>query len=218
MTTKQPLYEQYRPKAWSEVLGQGKIVGQIQDLQKRSGLAGRAFWLSGGSGQGKTTIARLIAAEIADSWYIEEIDATSVTAVTLREIERVMHIYGAGGKSGRAFIINEAHGLNKAAVRQFLILLEQIPLHVAFIFTATCEGQEVFFEDKTDAQPLLSRCIRLDLARRGLAELFAQRAYEIASKEGLNGRPLEQYVRLVKDCRNNFRAVLQSIESGSMKE
>lgn len=214
----QPLYEQYRPKVWADVLGQGKIIRQIQDLQKRSGLAGRAYWLAGGSGQGKTTIARLIAAEIADSWYIEEIDATSVTAVTLREIERVMHIYGAGGKSGRAFILNEAHGLNKAAVRQFLILLEQIPHHVAFIFTTTCEAQEVFFEDKTDAQPLLSRCIRLDLARRGLAELFAQRAYEIASKEGLNGRPLEQYVRLVKDCRNNFRAVLQSIENGSVKE
>jgi DNA polymerase III gamma/tau subunit len=214
----QPLYEQYRPKSWSEVIGQGKIVGQIHELQKRSGLAGKAYWLSGQSGTGKTTIARLIAAEIADKWYIEEIDATSITAVTLREIERTMHIYGGGSKSGRAFIINEAHGLNKATVRQLLILLEQIPHHVAFIFTTTVEGQEVFFEDKTDAQPLLSRCIRLDLARRGLAEVFAQKAYEIASKEGLNGRPLEQYVRLVKDCRNNMRAVLQSIENGSMKE
>jgi DNA polymerase III gamma/tau subunit len=213
----QPLYEQYRPKAWSEVLGQAKIVGQIQALQKRSGLAGKAYWLSGQSGTGKTTIARLIAADIASAWYIEEIDATSITARTLAEIERVMHLYG-GGRGGRAFIINEAHGLNKAAVRQLLVLLEQIPGHVVFIFTTTCEAQEVFFEDKTDAQPLLSRCIRFDLARRGLAELFAQRAYEIASKEGLNGRPLEQYVRLVKDCRNNFRAVLQEIETGSMKE
>jgi len=54
------------------------------------------------------------------------------------------------------------------------------------------------------------------LARRGLAELFAQRAYEIAIKEDLNGQPIERYIRLCKDNRNNFRAVLQAIESGQM--
>ena len=65
---------------------------------------------------------------------------------------------------------------------------------------------------------MLSRCLRLDLARRGLAELFAQRAYEIADKENLNGRPIEQYVRLCKENRNNMRAVLQTIETGAMKQ
>ena len=54
------LFEQYRPRAWSDVVGQDKIVARIQLLAKR-GLAGRAYWLSGQSGTGKTSIARLIA-------------------------------------------------------------------------------------------------------------------------------------------------------------
>jgi replication-associated recombination protein RarA len=69
-----PLTEQYRPKSWADVVGQDKLVQRIQGLAKR-GLAGRAYWLSGQSGTGKTTIGRLIAAEVADEICIEEVDA-----------------------------------------------------------------------------------------------------------------------------------------------
>ena len=208
------LYEKYRPKQWDDVIGQDKIVAQIQQLRRR-GLAGRAYWISGQSGTGKTTIARLLAADVADEWYIEEVDATSLTPASLNRIESAFQLYSMG-KGGRCVIINEAHGLSRPAVRQLLVLLERLPSHVVIIFTTTNEGQMTFFEDKQDAAPLLSRCLRLDLARRGLAEPFAQRAYEIANKEGLNGQPIERYIRLCKDNRNNFRAVLQSIEAGIM--
>lgn len=208
------LYEKYRPRSWPDVLGQDKVVNQIHQLRKR-GLAGRAYWVSGQSGTGKTTIARLLASEVADEWYIEELDATSLTPAALVKIESSMQLYSMG-KGGRAVIINEAHGLSKPAVRQLLVLLERLPSHVVIIFTTTNEGQLTFFEDKQDAQPLLSRCLRLDLARRNLTQAFAQRAYEIADKEGLNGRPIEAYVRLCKDHRNNMRSVLMAIENGAM--
>ena len=68
------LTEQYRPTTWAEVVGQDKVVQRVQTLAQR-GLAGRAYWLSGQSGTGKTTIARLIAAEVAGEWDIEELDA-----------------------------------------------------------------------------------------------------------------------------------------------
>lgn len=209
-----PLYEQYRPRAWADVLGQDKVVGRIETMRKR-GLAGRAYWLSGGSGTGKTTIARLLAAEIADAWFVDEIDATDLTPARLRQIEASMSLYG-GGKGGRAYIVNEAHGLSRPAVRQLLVLLERLPHHVVMIFTTTVEAQETFFEDHGDAGPLLSRCVRLDLARRGLAEAFADRALEIAEKEGLNGKSRNHYIRIVQENRNNMRAVLQHIESGGM--
>src|SRR5262245_46100025 len=162
------LTEQYRPKTWGEVVGQEKVVTGIQALAKR-GLAGRAYWLSGQSGTGKTTIARLIAADVADAFSTEEVDAAALTVSELQQIVRDMNVRGWGEKGGRAYIVNEAHALRKPVIRQLLVLLERIPSHVVIIFTTTTEGQEALFEDYDDASPLLSRCLRLDLAQIGRA-------------------------------------------------
>lgn len=42
------------------------------------------------------------------------------------------------------------------------------------------------------------------------------RALEIAQAEGLDGQPLAKYKRLVQDCKNSMRAVLQRIDAGEM--
>ena len=111
------LHEEYRPRQWSEVVGQDKALAKINRLRQR-GLAGRAYWISGQSGTGKTTIARLIAAEVASEWCTEEVDATDLSAARVRELEKQSACLGLGDKPGRAYIVNEAHGLNRAAVRQ----------------------------------------------------------------------------------------------------
>jgi DNA polymerase III gamma/tau subunit len=212
-----PLYERFRPSTWADVVGQEKVVNRVLAMRKRGGLSGRAYWLSGQSGTGKTTIARLIAQDVADSFLIHEVDASALTISQLKDLETESQFRGCfGDKAGRAFIVNEAHGLRKDVIRQLLVMLERIPPHVVWIFTTTIEGQESLFEDYQDASPLLSRCLRLDLARRDLARAFAERAKQIAQAEGLDGKPIEQYVRLVQTHRQNFRAVLQAIEAGEM--
>ncbi len=141
------LHERYRPACWAEVVGQDKVVNSVRRMAKRDSLACRAFWISGQSGTGKTTIARLIALEVADEFSIIELDAGALTVAKLKDLEDSMAIRGWGEKAGRAYIVNEAHGLRKDVIRQMLVLLERLPQHVVVVFTTTCEGQESLFED-----------------------------------------------------------------------
>src|SRR4051812_28754670 len=114
------LVERYRPATWAEVIGQDKTVAKVRALAAKGALAGRAYWISGSSGTGKTTIARLLAAEVADDFSVEEVDATGLTAAALRDLERASYVSGWGEKGGRAYIVNEAHGLRRDVIRQLL--------------------------------------------------------------------------------------------------
>ena len=209
------LYEKYRPKTIDDVLGQTKAVKVIQRLIQ-NGAGGRCFWISGASGTGKTTLARIIADHIADDLYVQEFDSADQLSVSeIDKIERDMH-YFAPGKGGRAYIINEAHGLRRSSIRRLLGLLERIPEHCCFVFTTTKEGESGLFEDQIDASPLLSRCAKIELTNQGLAKVFAEHCRAIATKENLNGKPIESYVKLAQKCKNNCRMMLQEIESGNL--
>jgi len=212
------LAEQYRPRVWGEVIGQQDAIALIESLRPR-GLGGRAWWISGKSGQGKTTIAYLLAREIADPLCITELTGDQLSVDRLTEINRSLRLYGGlwgNGRSGKAYLVNEAHGISKRVVRMLLDVLEHLPNHVMFIFTTTSLGQLSMFEDNIDAAPLLSRCTKIQLAQRDLARPFAERAREIATKEGLNGKPLEAYVALVNRHKGNMREVLSRIEAREM--
>jgi DNA polymerase III gamma/tau subunit len=212
------LHEKYRPNQMVDIIAQDKAVSILNRFKSNGTLAGRVFLITGKSGTGKTTLARIIAQEIADKVNIQEFDACDCTRARIAEIEESWLYAGMGSKPGRVWIINEVHTMNTESVGKWLTVLERIPDHCAIIFTTTSDGFEHFGETKRDAKPFLSRCLIIPLAQRGLAEKFAQRAREIAQAEGLDGKPDAAYLRLVNDCQCNMRAVLQVIESGAMME
>lgn len=212
-----PLYERERPTTLAGIIGQTKAVRQVQTISRTTGYGGKAFWISGPSGTGKTTIARIIARSIASDLCITEYDsADDLTTAEVDNISRTMYLYGSGGKSGRVYLVNEAHGLKAPIVRRLLGLLERLPDHVCIIFTTTKEAMGLFEDCQVDSSPLLSRCITLTLTGQGLCKPFAAHCKAIAEREGLDGQPVSRYEQLARDCRNNLRAMLQAVESGVM--
>jgi DNA polymerase III gamma/tau subunit len=210
-----PLYQKYEPAEWGDVVGQDEAIATLMDIKRRDTLAGRAYWIAGLSGTGKSTIAKLIAKEVASEWFIEEIDACGWTPAAVQELERSMHV-SAWGKGGKAYIVNEAHGIRRHTMRQLMVTLDRLPPTVAFIFTTTKSGEEIFLEDSDDASPLISRCMRITL-RSDVERDFARHVRRIASKEKLGGAPAAAYSALIRHLRCNMRAALQFVESGGMK-
>jgi replication-associated recombination protein RarA len=218
------LFEQYRPATWAQVVGQDKALKQIDIIRKRRGtLGGQAYFLSGSSGTGKTTIARLIAAEVSDDWATEEFDASGLTADCMERIARDMQFRPLG--KGRAYIVNEVHGLNAVQVRKLLSLIEPaggLPDYVVFVFTTTVEGKQSLFDGCDDSSPFLSRCAAVSLARRDLCKPFAVTLVSTCRQAGLlNGHPDAFYLtaaeRVLKDNRNNLRAAYQWAEAGGFE-
>src|SRR5436190_17815207 len=164
----QSLFEKYRPRSWSEVVGQGKAVKRLLALRDRGGFGGRAYWINGASGVGKSSIAKLIAAEVADPYAQWEFVGRELSGGQITELQKSMRVRPIGERGGWAIILNEAHGLGRGAIERLLDALESIPSYAVWIFTTTIDGQERLFDDQIDAHPLLSRCLPVALAQRDL--------------------------------------------------
>lgn len=204
------LFNQFRPNTLEDITGHPRekaIVSQVP-------LSGRAWWITGKSGIGKTTFACIIAGQVADPLNVHEVDAGDLTPAALDSLEKSCRSLAIGDKPGRAVIVNEAHGLRKDTVRKLLVVLERIPEHVVWIFTTTIDGMKQF--DGIDSAPLLSRCLMLNL--KPDREAFARRAMQVAESAGLGGAPLSEYVRLAEFCDDNLRMMLSQIEAGVMLE
>jgi replication-associated recombination protein RarA len=209
------LHEKYRPRTWEQFIGQPNLVPRVRAVLSRAMATGDPLfaWVSGPSGTGKTTLARLAAAELgADAWACEEINGDELTADRAREIRDKIGM-GAWGNNGgwRVWIINEAHAITDRAVQVLLGLLEPSMAlkRRAFFFTTTADSAGLFGDF---GGPLFSRCVKFPFTNQGLCGAFAARGQEIARIEGLDGAPIARYVRATQEAKNNFRALLSAIE------
>ena len=206
------LYEKYRPKTLAEFIGQDKVKRQVEAITGRDSWDRDALWIQGPSGTGKTTLAWIIARQVANDFFVHELDGDKCNVETVRELEKTLFLIAPN--SWRVVIINEAHAMTARAVQAWLTLLERLPKHTLVIFTTTENLTEDLFGSFSG--PFGSRCKVFSFTNQGLAQLMAQRAKQIAQAENLDGQPDQKYLRLVQECKNNMRAVLQRIDTGEM--
>lgn len=212
------LAEKYRPRSLGDVVGQPKAVARLRGMLDR-GIGGNALWITGATGVGKSTLALIAARSLADDSCIHQTTGRELGPATVRELARTMYQYGLGagsGKGGRAVVVNEAHGLSAPAIEVLLEVLEAVPAHGLWVFTTTKDGQAAFEDGKADARPLMHRCAPITLTNQGLADAFAPWLRGIAQTEGLDGQPVEAYIKLMREVNNSPRAALHRIAAGCM--
>jgi replication-associated recombination protein RarA len=212
------LYEKWRPKKFEDVVAQDEAIRRIKNAG-RDGFAGESFRLVGKSSSGKSTLAWIIAREVASDHNIWEFNGRDLTVSMLKELVLTQFCYKPLAKFGYALIVNESHGLQKPVIEYLLNLLEAIArgdFSVSIIFTTTLEGNDLFEDTQMDAGPFKSRTHFIPLAQRGVKPAFAELARKIAQAEGLDGQPIEAYMKLMESCHNNLREALQRIKQGEM--
>ncbi len=131
------LYRKYRPKDFSEVIGQDHIVSVLESSIK-SHKVSHAYLFVGGRGTGKTSVARIFAKAIGVSNNdLYEMDAASNRGIedirSLRDGVRVLPF----DSKYKVYIIDEVHMLSKDAWGALLKTLEEPPSHVIFILATT---------------------------------------------------------------------------------
>ena len=171
-----PLADRLRPKKLSDVVGQEHLLGEAAPLRRMLD-AGRlsSLILWGPPGVGKTTIARLLAAE--SGLDFEQISAIFSGVADLRKVFERAKGRRAGGK-GTLLFVDEIHRFNKAQQDGFL---PHVEAGVITLIGATTENPS--FELNA---ALLSRAQVFTLNRLDDAALEAL----LSRAEAEEGRPL----------------------------
>jgi len=207
------LADKYRPATLDDLAGFDDVKGKIRRILARgNGAGGRAWWLSGPSGVGKTSAARIIAASLAHPASVREIDAGTLTCAALEDIADSCASRSIFVPHGNALIVNEAHGLRKDTIRRLLVWLEDLAPWTTVVFTTTTKGQMSLFEDHHDAAPLLSRCLSFDLDTKGQVPAFAAHLGKVAEREGIPVT-LDALRFMLAGKSNNLRACLMELET-----
>jgi DNA polymerase-3 subunit gamma/tau len=158
---------EYRPKEFSDMIGQDAIVKTLSNAIKNDKIP-QALLFCGPRGVGKTSCARILAKQINNleenfEYNIFELDAASNNSVEdIRSITDQIRIPPQIGKY-KVYIIDEVHMLSNAAFNAFLKSLEEPPKHVVFIL-ATTEKNKII-------PTILSRCQIYDFKKVDVVDI-----------------------------------------------
>ena len=189
------LARKWRPKTFSEVVGQDHIVQALKNSLKND-MPHQAFLFTGTRGVGKTSLARILTKALncehlkngepcnkcdsclsindGSSIDFQEIDAASRRGISeTKELLETIPYLPSSSKF-KVYLIDEVHMLTKESFNSLLKTLEEPPPHVIFMF-ATTEVSQI-------PATILSRCLQLNLNSVSNEDLMSQLA-NIFSKE-----------------------------------
>ena len=197
----QALYRKWRPKVFSDVIGQEHITETLKK-QVAEGRTSHAYLFTGTRGTGKTTCAKILAKAVncehpvngdpccqcpscvglENGSFLDvlELDAASNNGVDQVRALRDEAIYAPANVKKRVYIVDEVHMLSTAAFNALLKILEEPPAHLMFIL-ATTELHKV-------PATILSRCQRYSF-KRILPKDIANRLTYVAQQEQIDLTP-----------------------------
>jgi len=193
--TYQVLARKWRPRSFSDLVGQEHVVRALVNALERGQLH-HAYLFTGTRGVGKTTLARILAKtlncdqgvgpnpcgvcsacrEIDEGRFVDliEVDAASRTKVDqTRELLDNVPFAPVRGRS-KVYLIDEVHMFSTSSFNALLKTLEEPPEHVKFIL-ATTDPQKL-------PATVLSRCLQFNL-KRLLPEQIRDRFRHVLSEE-----------------------------------
>ncbi|BAN68650.1 DNA polymerase III subunit gamma/tau [endosymbiont of unidentified scaly snail isolate Monju] len=193
----QVLARRWRPKTFSELVGQAHVVRALSNALENDRLH-HAYLFTGTRGVGKTTIARILAKslnceqgvttqpcgecsicrEVDEGRFVDliEVDAASKTGVddTRELLENVPYAPVRGRY--KVYLIDEVHMFSSHSFNALLKTLEEPPPHVKFLL-ATTDPQKV-------PVTVLSRCLQFSLNRLPIEQIQGQFEH-ILGEEGI---------------------------------
>lgn len=208
------LATRYRPRSFSTLTGQ-KHVGAILRRAIADRTVPQQLLFSGGSGLGKTTVARILSAALLCRTALSERDnadacgtcSSCLDVLTPGRNHPDLIEFDAASNGGKdeiraiaqraqlaplvgpvkIYIIDEAHGLSGPGGQAFLKLLEEPPAHVVFMLCTTDPHKML----KTNR----GRCVEFELLSPPRLELIAN-LQRICSAEGwvANDEILDQII------------------------
>ncbi|MGL9725585.1 MAG: DNA polymerase III subunit gamma/tau [Wolbachia sp.] len=209
----------YRPSSFKDLVGQDVLVRILENAFTLNKIP-QSILLSGNSGVGKTTTARIIALclncslgpifepcglcenclAIKNSSHPDVIEIDAASHTSIEDIKVILGdiCYSPISSKFKVYIIDEVHMLSNSAFHALLKTLEEPPSSVKFILATT--------EIKKIPITIVARCQRFDL--HNIPEIkIAKRLNNIAQKENY---PIEKGASelIAHHCSNSMRNAL----------